>query len=75
MIFFTIFCTKGTTEIAVGKAITKAKMKDFIQMKKKFSTKPRLTNNKTPDMMNAMMAAIKNGKRILGFFKNFGIFV
>lgn len=67
MIFLTIFCTIGVIKKAVGKATVKAIKKDFIQINIKFSTNPKFINIKTPDIIKAMINAIKKGKSKRGF--------
>ena len=64
----TIFCTIGATKNAVGKATKKARKKDLIQIRKNFSTNPRLIKIIAPDMTQAIINAIKKGKRTRGVF-------
>jgi hypothetical protein len=52
---------------AVGKATVKAIMNDFIQIKIKLFTKPKFIKIKTPDIIKAIVNAIKKGKRRRGF--------
>ena len=73
MIFLTIFCTSGATKIAVGNATKKPIANDFIQRKMKLMSRPVLMAVKTPDIIKAMMRAIKNGNNMRGFFNNFFI--
>ncbi len=58
---------------AVGKATAKAIIKDLIHIKIKLLTNPKFIKIKTPDIIKAIIKAIKKGKRMRGFCINFFI--
>ena len=62
----TILLTIGATKKAVGKAIKKPKKNDFAQIKKKCGANPKLIKTISPDIIKAIINAIKKGNNILG---------
>ena len=72
-IFFTRFCTFGATIKAVGKPTLNPIKKALAHKNIKFGLIPTFIAVITPDIINAMHKAIKNGNNTLGVLKNFSI--